>query len=153
MTGSAHACVLHSIHRGGRGRQRTPARCGLALLPGLHAQRDCQHARASDGLHQDTVELLAEPGLSIRLGQLVAVAHLALGVLAASHAGTWAVQHHVEVHAVNTGGGVVLDAQVNVLLNTEAEVAGSAEVLSLQLVLLHLQATLQNVASLLATDL
>ena len=29
----------------------------------------------------------------------------------------------VEVHAENTGGGIVLDAKINVLLNTEAEVA------------------------------
>ena len=52
-----------------------------------------------------------------------------------------------------TGGGVVLDAQVDVLLDAEAEVAGLAEVGSLELVLLHLEAALEQVLRLLAADL
>lgn len=62
------------------------------------------------------------------------------------HTGT--AKHHVEVQTVDTNGRVVLDAQVNVLLNAEAEIAGSGEVLTAQLVFAHLQATLEDLLGL-----
>lgn len=43
-----------------------------------------------------------------------------------------------EVETVDTDRGVVLDAQVNVLLNTEAKVSGHGEVVLAQLVFLDL---------------
>lgn len=58
----------------------------------------------------------------------------------------------VEVHAVDTDAGVVLDTQIDVLGDTEAEVAGLGEVALPQLILLDLQATLQNLLGLGATD-
>lgn len=58
----------------------------------------------------------------------------------------------VEVHAVDTNTGVVLDTQVNVLADTETEVAGLGEVLLPQLVLLDLEATLEDLLSLGTTD-
>lgn len=48
--------------------------------------------------------------------------------------------HHVEVQSVDADAGVVLDAQIDVLLNTEAEVSGIGEVVLSQLVLTHLEA-------------
>ena len=36
---------------------------------------------------------------------------------------SWALEHHVEVHAEDAGEGVVLDAQIDVLLDAEAEAA------------------------------
>ena len=51
---------------------------------------------------------------------------------------TWSAEDDVEVHTVDTNAGVVLDAQINVFLDTEAEVAGVAEVVSSQLVLTYL---------------
>ena len=36
---------------------------------------------------------------------------------------TGALEDDVEVHAENTGVGVVLDAEIDVLVNTKAEVA------------------------------
>ena len=62
-------------------------------------------------------------------GLLPAVAHI--------HAG--AAQHDVEVHAVDSDGRVVLDTQIDVLLDTESEVAVLAEVLAPQLVLTDLK--------------
>ena len=53
------------------------------------------------------------------------------------HAG--ASQNDVEVHSVDTDGGVVLDAQIDVLLDAEAEVAVGGEVLTTELVLTDLQ--------------
>jgi hypothetical protein len=54
----------------------------------------------------------------------------------------------VEVHAVNTDGRVVLDAEIDVLADTEAEVAGLGEVALAELVLLDLEATLENLLGL-----
>lgn len=58
----------------------------------------------------------------------------------------------VEVHTVDTNAGVVLDTQVDVLADTEAEVTGLGEVPLSQLVLLDLEATLENLLGLGATD-
>ena len=58
----------------------------------------------------------------------------------------------VEVHTVDTNTGVVLDTQVNVLADTETEVTGLGEVLLSQLVLLDLEATLEDLLSLGTTD-
>lgn len=58
----------------------------------------------------------------------------------------------VEVHAVDTDGRVVLDAQVDVLGDAEAEVARLGEVALAQLVLLDLEAALENLDGLLAAD-
>jgi len=58
----------------------------------------------------------------------------------------------VEVHAVDTDTRVVLDTQVDVLRDAEAEVAGLREVALPQLVLLDLEATLENLLRLGATN-
>jgi hypothetical protein len=58
----------------------------------------------------------------------------------------------VEVHAVDTDTGVVLDAQIDVLADTETEVAGLGEVALPQLVFLDLETTLEDLLSLGATD-
>lgn len=58
----------------------------------------------------------------------------------------------VEVHAVDTDRRVVLDAQVDVLGDTETEVAGGGEVALAELVLLDLEATLEDLLGLSATD-
>ena len=58
----------------------------------------------------------------------------------------------VEVHTVDTNAGVVLDTQVDVLADTEAEVTGLGEVPFSQFVLLDLETTLENLLGLGATD-
>lgn len=55
--------------------------------------------------------------------------------------------HHVEVQSVDADAGVVLDAQIDVLLDTEAEVSGIGEVVLSQLVLTHLEAAERSVFS------
>jgi hypothetical protein len=50
----------------------------------------------------------------------------------------------VEVHAVDTDGRVVLDTEIDVLADAEAEVASLGEVALAQLILLDLEATLEN---------
>jgi len=58
----------------------------------------------------------------------------------------------VKVHAVNTDRRVVLDSQVDVLADTETEVASLGEVALAELVFLDLEATLENFLGLGATD-
>lgn len=58
----------------------------------------------------------------------------------------------VEVHPVNTNGWVVLDAEIDVLRDTETEVASLGEVALAELVFLDLEATLENLLGLGATD-
>lgn len=58
----------------------------------------------------------------------------------------------VEVHAVDTDRRVVLDTQVDVLGDTETEVASLGEVALAELVLLDLEATLEDLLGLGATD-
>merc|ERR1719473_2073610 len=57
----------------------------------------------------------------------------------------------VEVHAVDARRRVVLDAEVDVLGDAEAEAAGLREVLLPQLVLVDLEAALEELVRLLAT--
>ena len=103
-------------------------------------------------VENDTIVLLLEPLHGLLASHLVRVTKSASLGLSLRHATTGASQLHVEIHTEDTGVGVVLDTQINVLLNTETEVARVGEVLLHQLVLLHLQAALQDLQSLLATN-
>lgn len=58
----------------------------------------------------------------------------------------------VEVHAVNTNTRVVLDTEIDVLGDTETEVTSLRKVALAELVLLDLEATLENLLSLGATN-
>ena len=103
-------------------------------------------------VEDDAIVLLLEPLHSLLAGHLVLVAESASLGLSLGHTATGTSQLHVEIHTEDTGVRVVLDAQINVLLNTEAEVAGVGEVLLHELVLLHLQTALQNLQGLLAAN-
>lgn len=58
----------------------------------------------------------------------------------------------VKVHTVDTDRGVVLQTEINVLVDTEAKVSGGGEVSVLELVLLDLEATLEDLGGLVTTD-
>jgi len=60
--------------------------------------------------------------------------------------------HDVKVHTEDTDTGVVSGTQIDVLLDTETEVSGLAEVPAAELVLLDLQATLEDLLGLGTTD-
>jgi hypothetical protein len=77
---------------------------------------------------------------------------LGLSATAAGNAGTGAVHADEEVHSVDTNTGVVLDTQIDVLGDTETEVTGLGEVALAELVLLDLEATLEDLLGLGATD-
>lgn len=100
----------------------------------------------------DAVETLLEPRNGVLRLDLVGVANTANLGLATSNAHTRAAHDDVEVHTEDTDSGVVLDAQVDVLVNTETKVSGLGEVALAKLVLLDLEGTLKNLLGLGATD-
>ena len=64
----------------------------------------------------------------------------------------WSCPNHphaaVKVHAVNTNRRIVLNPQIDVFADTEAEVASFGEISLLQFVFFDLKTTLQNFLSL-----
>jgi len=75
--------------------------------------------------------------------------------LASSSSGdslAWSLEDDKEVHTEDTDAWVVLDAQINVLHDTETEAAGAREVALLELVLLDLQARLKDLLGFWASD-
>lgn len=103
-------------------------------------------------LSDNGIEARLEPLDSVIAGDAVGGTNSALGATTADDTLTRAGHAAVEVHAVNTDTRVVLDAKVDVLADTETEVAGLGEVALAQLVLLDLQATLKNLLGLGTTD-
>ena len=65
---------------------------------------------------------------------------------------SWSFEDDVEVHAENTGEGVVLNTQIDVLLNTESETAGVGEVDFSELSVLDLEASFEDLVSLVASN-
>lgn len=108
--------------------------------------------KSSKHLADGGVVLGLEPLNAVGLGDLVAVADGGLAALATSDASTRTSHDAVEVHSVNTNTRVVLDSEIDVLGDTETEVAGLGEVPLAKLVLLDLESTLKNLLGLGATD-
>lgn len=65
---------------------------------------------------------------------------------------TGSTEDDEEVHTVDTDAWIVSDTQIDMLIDTEAEVTGLGKVAALQLVLLDLQALLEDLLGFLATD-
>ena len=64
----------------------------------------------------------------------------------------WPAHDDVEIHAEDTNARVVPGTEIDVLLDTEAKVAGLGEVAAAELVLLDLQAALEDLLGLGAAD-
>lgn len=104
-------------------------------------------------LHHNALELALEPVDSIILGDLVLQSDDTGGMLSPGHAESGADEDDVEVHAEDTGGGIVLEAEIDVLVDAEAEAARLREVGLLKLILLHLEGAIEDLVGLSATDL
>jgi hypothetical protein len=76
-----------------------------------------------DSVEDGATTLLDEPHLGLLLGDTLELADS--GLVGTSSGDTFAAtaEDHVEVHTEDTGAGVILDAEVNVFVDTEAEVA------------------------------
>ena len=103
--------------------------------------------------HQDnTIEPLLEPAHRVLLPDTVLEADTRLLLLPPRDTRTGAAHDDVEVHAEDTNRRVVARAEVDVLLDAEAKVAGLGEVAALELVLLDLEAALEDLLGLGAAD-
>ena len=103
--------------------------------------------------HQDdTIETLLEPAHRVLLLDTVLEAHPRLLLLPPRYTRTRTAHDDVEVHAEDTDTGVVAGAEIDVLLDTKAKVARLREVAAAELVLLDLEATLENFLGFGATD-
>ena len=91
------------------------------------------------GIEDDTVVLGLEPFHRLLLDQAVREPNSSdlLSPVSDIHASP--AQDDVEVHTVDADGWIVLDAQVDVLLDAEAEVTVVGEVFPSQLVLANLK--------------
>ena len=83
---------------------------------------------------------------------LVGSTNLGLSATTLSNTLSWTGHASVEIHSVNTNCWVVLDTEIDVLRDTETEVTSPGEVALAKLVLLDLEATLENLLCLWATD-
>lgn len=109
-------------------------------------------AHISIRLSDNALESVLVPLDCLVLVDAVGGADLALAPPALSDALAGAGHANIEVHAVDTNARVVLDAQVDVLADTEAKVARLGEVALAELVFLDLEATLEDLLCLGATD-
>mmetsp|Transcript_34448 Transcript_34448/g.98424 ORF Transcript_34448/g.98424 Transcript_34448/m.98424 type:complete len:202 (-) Transcript_34448:27-632(-) len=99
-------------------------------------------------VEEDPVKLRLEPFHAVVLLQPVPAPDLAPLELPVLDARARPRQVDVEVHAVDARAGVVLDPEVDVLVDAEAEAAILREVLLPQLVLLDLEALLEDLLGL-----
>jgi hypothetical protein len=104
------------------------------------------------GTDDDTLIGVLEPLHGLLTLNVVVDADAADGTAAVGNALTLAAKDDVHIHTIDTNGGVVLDTQVDVLLDTETKVAHVGEVALLKLVLLNLQSLLEDLSSLGTTD-
>lgn len=102
--------------------------------------------------HDDTVESLLEPSGGLLLLDTMRSTDTGDTLLAAGDTSAGASHADEEVHTENADRRVVLDAQVNVLGDTETEVAGVGEVTATELVFLDLETTLDDLLGLGAAD-
>ncbi len=99
----------------------------------------------------NSLEFVLEPLDSILFSYLMTDSHTALSDLSPGYSGSGPGQTYEEVHSVNSSGGVVLNSEINVLIDSESEVSSIREVPLEELVLLYLKTTLQNFKGLLST--
>ena len=109
-------------------------------------------AWASCLAEDDSVKALTEPSSSLLLLDAVGGTGSARPLLSLRHTESRSTHDSNHVHAENADTGVVLDAQVNVLCDAKPKVARVGEVASSQFVLLYLEASLEDLLCLGATD-
>lgn len=91
-------------------------------------------------VQDDTIVLGLEPFHSVVLDKSVGESNATGLLLSVPDVHARSAKDNVKVHTVDTDGGIVLDAQIDVFLDAEAKVAILAEVLATQLVLTDLKA-------------
>merc|ERR1719244_1455715 len=100
----------------------------------------------------DTVILGLEPLHGVLLGESVLESNMSGLATSVTDIHARSTHDHVKVHSIDSNAWVILDAKINVFLDTEAKVSVLGEVLSSQLILLDLKSTLQDLFSLGSPD-
>ena len=80
----------------------------------------CQRGGCS--VKDGAAALLNEPHLGLLLGDTLELAEVGFACATLSDTFANTSEDNVEIHTENTGGGVVLDAEINVFVNTKTEV-------------------------------
>eukprot|EP00166_Cyanidium_caldarium_P003712 ctg_361.g123 len=93
----------------------------------------------------DALVLGLEEADGVGFGHPLNGAHPRLAPPSSCHPRARPLQHHIKVHAIDTGAGIVLQTQINMLLDAKAEAAGVGKVRLVQFVLLDAQPALQQV--------
>jgi len=96
--------------------------------------------------------LSLEPVDRVLLGYAVGIPNTAVSTAATRHAVSRPAKNNVEIHAINASVGIILNPEIDVLLNAEAEVTRAREVATAQFKLLHTEASFENFFSLFATN-
>jgi hypothetical protein len=108
---------------------------------------------AEDNLQYNALELLLEPVYRVFLSHLVVDTNLGRAVFSSSYSVSRSDKYNKEIHTKNTSGWVIFQTQIDVLVDAKAKATSGGEVFPFKLILSHLQATIQDLLGLLATDL
>jgi len=103
-------------------------------------------------LPNNALESRLVPLDGLNLGDLMSMANPRLSTTALGNTLTGAGHAAVKVHSVDTNRRIVLDAQIDMFADTEAKVSSLREVALSQFVFLDLEATLENLFRLGATN-
>lgn len=98
-----------------------------------------------------SIVLSSEPLHGLVFGDSVLGSDGAFASSSESDSASGSLEDDVEVHSEDTGEGVILDAEINMLLDSESETSGIAEVFLLQFSVLNLQASLQDLVGLISS--
>jgi hypothetical protein len=112
-----------------------------------------QERLLKEDLQDDSFVFLLEPGHGISLGHSVALTNFGWFAFATSNTVTGSDEDDVEIHTKNTGGRVILQTKINVLVDTESKATSISKVLLLQFVFLDLKSTIQDFLGFESSDL
>lgn len=93
---------------------------------------------------QDPVILLLEPFHGFLLGDPVAETNAALLPAFVADTVTRSAQDYIEVHAIDSNAWIIFDTKINVFLDPKSKVASVRKVSFAQLILTHLETSLQD---------
>ena len=106
----------------------------------------------SKGIRQNTIVFDFKPLLGFFFGDTLVLADTRSATFSFGNTSSWSFEADVEIHTVNTGGGIVFDAQINVFCDTETKVTALGEVFRQQFKLFDTKTSVQQFQSFFTTD-
>ena len=99
-----------------------------------------------------SIVFLLEPFHGIIFGDSVLGSNSAFASSSKADSASWALEDNVEVHAEDTGEGVILDTKIDVFLDTETEASAIWEISLSQFSVLDLETSFKDLVSLFSSD-